>query len=336
MRTVRAGLALLLVLVASASMLARQPDARAESSTLYIALGDSIAYGIGSSLPRKRSYPTLVSGYIEDWSGAPVELRNLAMPGETSTTFTSEGQLDELRRVLESQASDGVQTIVTVSLGGNEMLQAEALDNAGKQAALDEFAVAYDTALGEIRALAGEGSLIVVTTNYDLSEGNPEQQFSDAWWVARFNSVIATTATAHGASVADIEPVFRGRINELTLHPWDVHPKNRGFLAIARQVWSAIGLDQEPPEVEAVSGMDSGRTLRTIQLLVIDGGQLAAVSIEIDGKALVTPASIGEDTWAVLVDLRDEERSTLPVIVRATDIAGNERTAEFELVATTN
>ncbi len=332
MTPVRAALALLLVLIASGALLVRQPEVQAETPTLYIALGDSIAYGIGSSLPRKRSYPALVRGYIEEWSRAPVELHNLAVPGETSTTFVNDGQLDEFRHVLASRATDGTQTIVTVSLGGNEMLQAEALDNAGKQMALDDFAAAYDAAIGDIRTIAGNDALIVVTTNYDLSEGNPEQQFSDAWWVAQFNNSIGNVAATYGATVADIEPIFRGRIDELTLHPWDVHPKNRGFLAIARQVWSAIGLDQEPPEIDIVSGLDAGRLLRSIQIRVIDDGQVAAISVEMGDRDPVTPASLGGGTWVVLADLRDEDGSMLPIVIRATDIAGNERTAEFELV----
>lgn len=325
MIAIRALLVLLLV-VAGAATLARQPAAQAETPTVYIALGDSIAYGIGSSLPRKRGYPALVANYLETWTGSPVELHNLAVPGETSATFLNDGQLDEFRQLIATDP-----TIVSVSLGGNEMLDAEDLDNSGKQAALDDFATAYDAALGEIRSITGNNAQIVVTTNYDLSEGDPEREFTDAWWVGQFNNVIIETARTHGAIVADIESAFRGNIDTLTLHPWDVHPKNRGFLAIARQVWSALGLDQEPPEVSVVSGLSAGRTLRTIQLQITDADEIGAVSVEIGDHPARTPATIGNDTWVLLVDLRDETGSTLPVVVRATDRAGNERTIEVEL-----
>lgn len=322
------------LLVAGILPLLKQPPASAETPTLYVALGDSIAYGIGSSLPRKRGYPAFVARYIEEWSGTPVEAHNLAVPGETSSTFMTEGQLDRFREIMDSRPSG--QVVISVSLGGNELLDARNLDRNGRQAALDAFTADFTAALGQIRSLAGDDAVIAVTNVYDLSEGNPDQEFSDAWWVGRFNAVIEETARANGASLADIAGEFRGQISRLTHDPWDVHPKNRGFLAIARQVWSAIGFDQIPPEIEVVSGLESVRSLRTLQLRVIDDGMVESVSVDIAGREPVTPARRSGDVWVLLVDADIDSGTSLPVVVRAMDRAGNEHSARFELTVTAN
>ncbi|MBX6342431.1 MAG: hypothetical protein IRY97_08230, partial [Thermomicrobiaceae bacterium] len=83
----RVGLALATVLalgvVAGAGRVAAPPPTRAAPEQVYLALGDSIAAGLVTSLPRTRGYPALVRDLIERRdraSGEPaqVSLVNLA------------------------------------------------------------------------------------------------------------------------------------------------------------------------------------------------------------------------------------------------------------------
>ncbi|MEX2315184.1 MAG: SGNH/GDSL hydrolase family protein, partial [Thermomicrobiales bacterium] len=96
---------------------------QAATPGVYIALGDSIAAGIGSSLPRTRGNAAIIAQWMERLSGESVPLENLATPGETATSFIDGGQIERLRDIVaRSRAASVPIAAVTVALGGNEML----------------------------------------------------------------------------------------------------------------------------------------------------------------------------------------------------------------------
>ena len=202
------------------------PNAGASTPVAYIALGDSIAFGTGSSLPDRRGYPALLADLYSTYSGDAVTVHNLAIPGETAATFLSGDQVNALASVRQQLEGQGVPIqLVTISLGGNEMLNQRYSDAAEREQALEDFQESLDAAVARVREEVGSGPTLVLTTYYDLSEGDPQVEHSDAWWTARFNQVIDEVAARFDGQVADIEPVFRGRVTELTLHPYDVHPE---------------------------------------------------------------------------------------------------------------
>jgi lysophospholipase L1-like esterase len=113
-----ASVALLLVLVVPAT-------ARPATPTLYLALGDSLAWGDGASVPAHTGYVPRLAGYFQ---GAPhggaAALQNLGLgggttPAETTTLFLA----NQLGPALDLITDDTTDTrVVTISLGGDDLL----------------------------------------------------------------------------------------------------------------------------------------------------------------------------------------------------------------------
>lgn len=312
--------------------LGRQTPAGAQSPIAYVALGDSIAYGIGSSLPERRGYPPQVRDYMESATGDEVTLLNLAVPGETAASFMTSGQVDQLaetRRRLDEQ--DIPIALVTVSLGGNEMLAQRYSGVVDRQQALGDFRDTLDAAVGRIREEVGASPQLILTTYYDLSEGNPEAQSSDAWWIEQFNEVIRETAERHGGEVADLNTAFRGHINDFTLHPYDIHPKNQGYRAIASQVFAALGWDSNAPEIHVLSGTTATRRTPTLQLKVTDDVGVKSVRVRIDDRDPQEAVDMGDGMYVMLLDLRNNNADEYLLEITATDVVGNEEQIDVQL-----
>jgi lysophospholipase L1-like esterase len=309
------------------------PSVGAAPEQEYIALGDSIAAGLITSLPSTRGYPELVTAQLQqlDVSQAQpggVNLDNLAVPGETAETFVSNGQLqafkDEISRI---KASGSTLQLVSVTLGGNDLLQLQSLGTADRQAGLDAFKTSYPAALTDVRQALGDlKPVIVVTTYYDLSGGDPTQQGSDAWWVAQFNDVIKNTAQTDGLKVADLESAFRGHIAEWTWYPLDVHPNNDGHVEIARLVWVAAGLDQQPPAVSIIKPIAGklSRPIPTISVTATDNVGVTGVELWVNGQ--FASLLIYEPSLKQYVGVWDSGTVSGPqatLSIRASDFAGH-------------
>jgi lysophospholipase L1-like esterase len=213
------------------------PDATPTGTSLpgdlCLVLGDSIAAGIGASDPTRRGFSVLLHGLLERVAGRPVELDNLAVPGETTTTFVGDGQLDGAVRVIqEARAAGLVAGPIVVSLGANDLLAASDDDEARESAiatAAGNLARNFDTLRRAAAGGAGgrDGDLFALSY-YDPSGSNPDRPGSNAWWVARLNAEIAQAASEAGGEVVDLASVVRGHEDELTWYPTDVHPTYAG------------------------------------------------------------------------------------------------------------
>jgi lysophospholipase L1-like esterase len=311
----------------------------AASQHEYVALGDSIAAGLLTSLPRDRGYPALVSGWLQkqDASEAPptaLNFVNLAVPGETDESFVAaNGQLQRFQTEVSSVKARGADIqLVTLTLGGNDILQLQNLGNADRQAGLDRFRASFPAAVnGVMQALGDLKPTVVLTTYYDLSGGDPQVTNSDAWWVAQFNDVIKSTAQQHGLKVADLEPAFRGHIQDWTWYPVDVHPNNDGHAEIAQLVWQASGLDQTAPVVQITkpaSGQLS-RSIATISAKVTDNVGVNDVQLWVNGKqvsSLIFEPSLNE--YVGLWDGTDATSSQVTLSIHASDEAGHVTSAD--------
>lgn len=316
------GFTLLLALVLPAPVVRQaQP---AGPSGLYIALGDSIAAGTGSSLPRERGYPAILRSWMKDLNDAAVPMVNLARPGETAATFVSDDQVDELRAEVDLARDAGLPlTAVTVSLGGNEILQVADSGISDRGVALDEFRTNLESAIAKVRSTVGPDVPIALTNYYDPTNGDAAIQFSDSWWIAQFNTVIAEVAGAHGCLVADVAATFAGNIDEFTLHPADVHPTNQGYLAIARQVWTSLNFDGEAPDVQVRAPDQATRTTPTLQFNVSDNVGVADIVVYIGDEMTFEPVELLNGGWVALLDLSGIEGETVEVGIVASDDAGN-------------
>jgi lysophospholipase L1-like esterase len=154
---------------------------------LYLALGDSLAAGVGASDPLVTAYvPRLYELLRQELScqqsgrpGCPsLALRNLGVGGATSTTLIAEQlpvAVAELRTRTHDPNPQNDVKVVTIDIGGNDMFSVVPLCAAGPtpectaliQTRLQTFAANFAHILGELRAAAGPDTVIIAMTYYN-------------------------------------------------------------------------------------------------------------------------------------------------------------------------
>jgi lysophospholipase L1-like esterase len=262
-----AGLLVLSLLTVSGPASA-EPSQPPIGRPLYLALGDSLAVGVGASNPA-------VTGYVPQFyellrqqltcqpAGRPscrsLALRNLGVGGATSTTLLAT-QLPEA--VAELQARNGdpnlhndVQ-VVSIDIGGNDLFGVVSSSCAAGpspecaaliQARLETFAVNFTQILGELRAAAGPDTVIIAMTYYNplpscrLASLAP---LADAVLegglgvTVGLNDLIRSIAAAHGVLVAETY----GQLGpaELVGGSDCLHPNDAGYQRITEAFAAAL------------------------------------------------------------------------------------------------
>lgn len=235
----------------------------APGPSTYLALGDSVAAGIGAATPAGGYVPLLQArlaqrlGCVDaQQAGCPLELRNLAVSGSTTQTLLR----DQLPRALRLLAGDADVRLVTVTIGGNDVLgpalQACAVApqdpacRAQVAAAVDGVGVAVGKLLDELGAALGDVP-VAVMTYYDplpacrLASLQPlaEQVLEGVGGQPGLNDVLRAAAEAHGAVV--VETAGRLRAPDDFVGGLDcLHPSASGHERLAEAFLAAL-----PPDV---------------------------------------------------------------------------------------
>ena len=173
MKTMLFGVVLILSLAASAAC------GSGGSDSLYLALGDSLVVGIGAADPERSGYAALFSQTV-----GTDHLTNLAVNGETSSSFITGGQLAATMAAIDDPDTDV--EVVTLSIGGNDLddlrdPEGPCGQDPGSRAcltavgdALTSFAGAYRTILGELAAALDRdpgNETVLVMTYYNVFSG---------------------------------------------------------------------------------------------------------------------------------------------------------------------
>jgi hypothetical protein len=232
--------------------------------SLYLALGDSLAVGIGAAEPERSGYAAL----FHQAAGTD-RLANLAVGGENSASFIADGQLQGALATIEDPNTDV--EVVTLSIGGNDLddLRDPAGpcgQNPGGPAclgavgnALASFADNYRVILGGLvgaldRDPGDEKVLVMTYYNVFSGTGSPFETPADLALLgtdgstdcaanaadpfkAGLNDIIVCIGSQAGArvTVVDVYPMLRGRALELThIATGDIHPTDGGHAAIAQ------------------------------------------------------------------------------------------------------
>lgn len=227
---------------------------------VYLAIGDSLTFGIGVPRPQEQGYAALVARALRGGIAPIGETRVFAVPGETATGFL-ERRLDDVLRAVD-RFGPRVE-VVTIGLGANELLRtrrdpacaedrasaacASAVDAAITAASesLDLIVASVQTALAD--AAADARILVLAYYNPDpdplatgtivgsdgvVGCGDPEPGLNDR---------IACVADARGAELVDLHAAFDGRELELTrFADGDVHPNAAGYEVIADAILAVL------------------------------------------------------------------------------------------------
>lgn len=236
------------------------PSPVAVTDPTVLALGDSVAAGVGAGDPASEGYVPVLAELLSERlgcdagavEGCPVRVRNLAVPGATTQTLLRD-QLPAALAVLRG----GDVRVVTVTVGGNDVfapiLQAcartpEAPSCAeAVRAALARVDQGLDRLLGELRAAAGPATTVAVMTYYDplpacrLAPLSPlaEQVLEGTAGDDGLNDVLRARAADHDAVVVET--------GERLAAPADfvggldcLHPSTSGHTRIAEAFLDAV------------------------------------------------------------------------------------------------
>jgi lysophospholipase L1-like esterase len=218
--------AMVVVLVLPTGSLAK--DAGDKDETIqYLALGDSIAYGIGAVPP--------LTGYVYHYRDflsrdARVELNNLAKPG-----LTSAGLLAQLDSLGEENAD-----LVTVSIGGNNVLGCgknnfQEIDGDCAAEGLKKLAVDWPKIIAKIRSLNPEAKIQVMNLYNPFAKSDPVYESANEI-ILQLNSLLSSGQLGE-YSLVDVYSVFAGKERRYTYFyslVRDVHPTGVGHVRIAK------------------------------------------------------------------------------------------------------
>lgn len=219
----------------------------AEVGDEYLALGDSVAFGVGASSPEQLGYPgVFYSKYLKKVRPEISTYKNFALPGETFASFSnrskSQSQLDRTLEELETSRKAGHKvSLITLTIGGNDLLAARAKSQIEKAAILEQLDSNFQAILAQLGPrLAESKTELIITTYYNPFGGLAEGE--DALWVKRFNQIIQKRAAEYKFKVADFfEPVLGQEKNLTWIERGDIHPNVAGHAALAKALWQATG-----------------------------------------------------------------------------------------------
>jgi lysophospholipase L1-like esterase len=218
----------------------------------YVALGDSLAANVGVDDVRD-GYVSRFHRYLEERDGAALGLRNFGIPGETSGSLLTGGQLDA---AVEFAAANRV-GYLTIDIGANDLLghlgSADCSSDIETPACLERIAgalAAYEGNIAEIfdRLAELDGVTVIVLLAYNpFSFGFEnsvrfESQSNQA--LRRLNDIAGLAALDRGFLVAD---GFSRMLNTATVttrmldNPPDIHPTPLGYDRLTSALVRALG-----------------------------------------------------------------------------------------------
>ncbi|HUP17826.1 MAG TPA: SGNH/GDSL hydrolase family protein [Acidimicrobiia bacterium] len=234
---------------------------------VYLALGDSQAFGVGTPREDKLGYVPFLSRWAHATDcrdGSPeacplLELVNLSVPGATSATLIA-GQLPAAIGLITDRRTDGDPgndvVLITVTIGGNDLFNPVIANCSGGptptcvqtiQSLFTTYVANLGVILGSLRSVAGPDAEIIITT-YDNPLGACHlaalEPLADvvleggAGIAVGFNDLIKAVAAATAVEVADT-------FGQLDPQDWVggtdcLHPDISGYQKIASIIRDVI------------------------------------------------------------------------------------------------
>jgi len=251
----------LLAAFVSLTILAPAPAA-AKETPAYVAIGDSLAFGVGASEPATGGYVALTYDALSNsdrYHDRGLELVNMGVPGATSSDLLLPGgqmerALSEIReRQEDTSSSDDNVEIITVDIGGNDVLALAYEDSPCVADPLTEecqgrFQEMLRTLKGNLtevlerlREAAPKAELVVMDLYSPLSGRGGAGDLIADFAVGEIDALTEEVASRPGlhARLASVYPLFRGRAAQLIATD-GVHPNDDGHALMAEVVLATI------------------------------------------------------------------------------------------------
>jgi acyl-CoA thioesterase-1 len=287
----------LLAALVSLVLLAPAAPAGAKETPAYVAIGDSLAFGVGASDPATDGYVAITYDALqrsERYRQRGLELINLGVPGATSSDLLLPGgQLEravaEIRERQDdtSSADDNVE-IITVNIGGNDLLALVTSDSPCLadlrsaeceqllQGTLDTLEDDLTQVLQRLREAAPKADIVVLDLYSPLSGRGGAPELVADLVVRDINAVTGRVISDPElrAKLVSVYSLFRGRTLQL-VGADNLHPNDDGHAVMAEVVLATIE-GREPVFPEGL--MTPTAVEEIVQPPLGEGGLLPVVS----------------------------------------------------------
>ena len=203
----------------------RAPTGQRTVSWDYVALGDSLAAGVGA----ERGYVDRYAAHLRNDTGARVRVTNLGVSGQTSSELLDALREDEsMRRAIEGAE------VVTFNIGLNDLGHAGAAYEEGEcggedgeeciREAVEALKDNWDAITSELLSLRSTGDTVIRTPGlgYTPRAGDDLEHY-----VSEVNHHIASTTRSKAVPHVEIPA------GEIGMSPDGVHPNDAGYATIA-------------------------------------------------------------------------------------------------------
>jgi lysophospholipase L1-like esterase len=226
--------------------------AKAQTTPFYLALGDSLAFGVGADDPATQGYVGLTENALRDevfQSG--IDLANLSVPGATSADLlVPNGQVE---RALSEIGSRGGVDVISIDIGANDLLSLAGSDSPCIQSpssnecqdklgqTLATLQSNLTSALHQLRLAAPNAKILVLDLYNPYSGLGGTQEQIASIGVQQVNGVITAAARdpTLGINFVSIHDVFEGRAKQWIAED-GIHPNNDGYRVMAEALIAAI------------------------------------------------------------------------------------------------
>jgi lysophospholipase L1-like esterase len=243
---------------------------------LYVALGDSIAAGVGASSLSK-SYVQLYYGYLQSSGSGATSLLNLSRIGGPTSTDLHNQQLGSAVTVI-NQSSDT--KAVTIDIGANDLSDRNCPTANAPTCPFAANLRAILAAVNEALATDPGDETVQVMEYYNPDIGTPNESArrqmllgsdgkidcSGTGAALGLNDLIHCISIEQGAKPIDVLPIFDAA-GEAFLASDHLHPNDAGHLAIAKAFGGAATPAAPPPppcRVPKVTGKQLKSAIRLI------------------------------------------------------------------------
>ena len=307
----------LLAALFALTLLAPATPAAAKEAPAYVAIGDSLTFGVGASDPATGGYVAITYDTLrksERYRDRGLDLINLGVPGATSADLLLPGgQLERavneiIDRQEDTSSSDDSVEIITVGIGGNDVLALATPDSpcvadplaSECQILFEEMLAALEENLEPVlrglREVAPRAKIVVLDLYSPLSGRGDAAELIADFAVRGINDLTQSVVsqTEFGADLASVYPLFRGRAAQLVADD-QIHPNDEGHALMGEVVLATIegrepvlpGDLMTPATVEEISALPPGQGgLQPLNQDDDDGSNLALL------LAIAIPASL--------------------------------------------
>jgi lysophospholipase L1-like esterase len=227
---------------------AQEPYRPAGPGAVYVALGDSLAAGFTVDQPED-AYVARIAAALRQ--AQPIEVRNFAVPGETSVSLLRRQLPQALAYIKEQRAAGKRVSPITLDIGGNDAQAVQSASNEQRRQTIAMIEANIGSALDQLIDATSSGfgertADIAIMTYYNPYPGDPADQSSRAYWSTQLNAAITRAATARGVAVADVAGAFAGgNVYRYTyIAAGDVHANSDGHRLIAERFLQALQYPQ--------------------------------------------------------------------------------------------